>query len=124
MRIIQKLSRTILSKTPKFLLLLSILAVFGTILELTGGIWDAVSHIMQEPEFFWTIQHVSVYTGVAMISSSGILGGVLLAKKTVSGNLKRGIIIIIVGSVVPLNFYIRVLKIIAKKDRTFLHPLH
>jgi len=81
MRIIQKLSSTILSKTPKFLLLLSILAVFGTILELTGGIWDAVSHIMQEPELFWTIQHVSVYTGVAMISSSGILGGILLAKK-------------------------------------------
>jgi len=103
MRIIQKLSSTILSKTPEFLLLLSILAVFGTILELTGGIWDAVSHIMREPEFFWTIQHVSVYTGVAMISSSGILGGILLAKKTVSGNLKRGIIIIIIGSVTQIS---------------------
>jgi len=103
MRIIQKLSNTILSKTPKFLLLLSILAVFGTLLELTGGIWDAVSHIMLEPEFFWTIQHVSVYTAVTMISSSGILGSILLAKKTVSRNLQRGIIIILIGSVTQIS---------------------
>jgi len=103
MSLIQKLSSSILLRREAFLEIISLLAVFGSLLEITGGIWDATSHILREPELFWTIQHVAVYTGVAMIASSGILGSIFLITKKVDGNLKRGLQIIIIGSALQVS---------------------
>jgi hypothetical protein len=103
MSLIQKLSDSILERSQTFVAVISILAVFGSLLEISGGIWDAVSHILREPEFFWTIQHVTVYGGVAMIASSGILGSAFLIKKNVERHLKRGLQIIILGSAIQIS---------------------
>jgi len=103
MSLIQKLSSSILLRRQTILEIISLLAVFGSLLELTGVIWDATSHILREPELFWTIQHVAVYTGVAMIASSGILGVIFLITKKIIGNLKRGLQIIIIGSVLQVS---------------------
>ena len=103
MSLIQKLSDSFLERSHAFVAIISILAVFGSLLEISGGIWDAVSHILREPEFFWTIQHVTVYSGVAMIASSGILGSIFLIKKKVERHLKRGIRIIILGSIIQIS---------------------
>jgi len=103
MSLIQKLSSSILLRRQAFLEIISLLAVFGSLLEITGGIWDATSHILREPELFWTIQHVAVYTGVAMIAISGILGAIFLITKKVDGNLKRGLQIIIIGSALQVS---------------------
>jgi len=103
MSLIQKLSSSILLRRQTLLEIISLLAVFGSLLEITGGIWDATSHILREPELFWTIQHVAVYTGVAMIAGSGILGAIFLITKKVTGNLKRGLQIIIIGSALQVS---------------------
>jgi len=103
MSLIQKLSYSILFRRQALLEIISLLAVFGSLLEITGGIWDATSHILREPELFWTIQHVAVYTGVAMIASSGILGTIFLITKKVTGNLERGLQIIIIGSALQVS---------------------
>ena len=103
MSLIQKLSSSILLRREALLEIISLLAVFGSFLEITAGIWDATSHILREPELFWTIQHVAVYTGVAMIASSGILGAIFLITKKVDGNLKRGLQIIIIGSALQVS---------------------
>jgi len=103
MSLIQKLSSSILLRREALLEIISLLAVFGSLLEIIGGIWDATSHILREPELFWTIQHVAVYTGVAMIASSGILGAIFLITKKVDGNLKRGLQIIIIGSALQVS---------------------
>jgi len=103
MSLIQKLSSSILLRREALLEIISLLAVLGSFLEITGGIWDATSHILREPELFWTIQHVAVYTGVAMIASSGILGAIFLITKKVTGNLKRGLQIIIIGSILQVS---------------------
>ena len=103
MSLIQKLSSSILLRREALLEIISLLALFGSLLEITGGIWDATSHILREPELFWTIQHVAVYTGVAMIASSGILGVIFLITKKVTGNLKRGLQIIIIGSALQVS---------------------
>ena len=103
MSLIQKLSSSILLRKQTLLEIISLLAVFGSLLEITGGIWDATSHILREPELFWTIQHVAVYTGVAMIAISGILGAIFLITKKVDGNLKRGLQIIIIGSALQVS---------------------
>jgi len=103
MSLIQKLSSSILLRREALLEIISLLAVFGSFLEITAGIWDATSHILREPESFWTIQHVAVYTGVAMITGSGILGAIFLITKKVTGNLKRGLQIIIIGSALQVS---------------------
>lgn len=100
---IQKLSSSLFKRTQTILVLVSVFAVFGTILELSGGIWDAISHLMRQPEFFWTIQHTTVYTGVGLIGCSAILGSVVLIKGKITGTLKRGIQIIIMGSALSIS---------------------
>jgi len=102
MRLIQKLSHSSLAKPTNLISLVSILAVIGPVIILSGGIWDAMSHMQKEPEIFWTIQHISVYTGVLMITSAGIVGGILLLRNSVKRILKRGIQLVILGSAIQL----------------------
>ena len=103
MSLIQKLSNSLFSRTKVLLGLISICAVFGTLLELSAGIWDAISHVLEEPEFFWSIQHIAIYCGVAMIATSGIFGFILMFKEKINGTLKKGIIIIIIGSILQIS---------------------
>jgi hypothetical protein len=102
MTLIQKLSNSSLVKPNTLLSIASILAVIGPVVILSGGIWDAISHLQREPELFWTIQHISVYTGVFMITSAGIIGIILLVRNSVKGILKKGIQLVIIGSIIQL----------------------
>lgn len=99
---IQKLSIYLLVKPNNLVSITSVLAVIGSVVILTGGIWDAISHLRGEPELFWSIQHVSVYTGVSMINSAGIIGIILLVRNSVKGILKKGIQLVILGSIIQL----------------------
>ena len=102
MRLIQKLSNSVLVKPNNLLSIASILAVIGPVIILSGGVWDAISHLQREPELFWTIQHISVYTGVSMVTSAGIIGMILLVRNSVKGILKKGIQLVIIGSIIQL----------------------
>jgi len=102
MKLIQRLSNSSLAKPNNLIAIASVLAVVGPVIILTGGIWDAISHLQREPELFWTIQHVSVYAGVSMITSAGIIGIILLVRNSTSGILKKGIQLVIVGSIIQL----------------------
>jgi len=102
MRLIQRLSNSTLAKPNNLIAIASVLAVVGPVIILTGGIWDAISHLQREPELFWTIQHVSVYTGVSMITSAGIIGIILLVRNSTTGILKKGIQLVILGSIIQL----------------------
>jgi len=102
MKLIQRLSNSSLAKPNSLIAIASVLAVVGPVVILTGGIWDAISHLQREPELFWTIQHVSVYTGVSMITSAGIIGIILLVRNSTTGILKKGIQLVIVGSIIQL----------------------
>jgi len=100
--VINRLSNSIITKPETLSGLVAILAVFGSVVILSGGIWDAISHLQREPELFWTIQHVSVYTGVSMVTSAGIIGALLLVRNSTKGILKKGIQLVIVGSLIQL----------------------
>ena len=102
MRLIQRLSNSSLAKPNNLIAIASVLAVVGPVVILTGGIWDAISHLQREPELFWTIQHVSVYAGVSMITSAGIIGIILLVRNSTTGILKKGIQLVIIGSIIQL----------------------
>jgi len=102
MRLIQRLSNSSLVKPNNLIAIASVLAVVGPVIILTGGIWDAISHLQREPELFWTIQHISVYTGVSMITIAGIIGIILLVRNFTTGILKKGIQLVIIGSIIQL----------------------
>jgi len=102
MKLIQRLSNSSIAKPNNLIAIASVLAVVGPVIILTGGIWDAISHLQREPELFWTIQHVSVYTGVSMITSAGIIGIILLVRNSTTGILKKGIQLVILGSTIQL----------------------
>ncbi len=102
MKLIQRISDSTLAKPTTLVSIVSILAVIGPVVIVSAGFWDAISHLQQEPEFFWSIQHIIVYTGVSMTSCAAILGCVLLFRKSVRGSLKIGIQLVIAGSVIQL----------------------
>ena len=78
-----------------------LIVVCGSFLEISGGIWDSISHTLHEPEYFWTTQHVLVYSGVVTISISAIMGTLFLIKYKTT-NIKLGLFMIIIGSMLQL----------------------
>ena len=84
------------------LTIISTHAVIGTLVILVAGIWDAVNHIQNSPEFFWSDPHIVVYSGVFMVAIASIFSVNLLMKKSIHGILKRGIQLVIIGSVMQI----------------------
>ena len=102
MKLIQNLSNSLSVEPNTLLSFVAVLAVIGPVVILSAGIWDAISHLQKEPELFWTIQHISVYTGVSMVTSAGFIGIILLVRNSVKGILKKGIQLVIIGSIIQL----------------------
>ena len=86
------------------LVIISILAVIGPVLILVAGIWDAINHIQNSPEFFWSDPHIVVYSGVFMVAIAAVFSINLLMKNSIHGILKRGMQLIIVGSIMQIIF--------------------
>ena len=84
------------------LVIISILAVIGPILILVAGIWDAINHIQNSPEFFWSDPHIVVYSGVFMVAIAAVFSINLLMKNSIHGILKRGMQLVIVGSIMQI----------------------
>ena len=102
MKLIQRITDSTLAKPTTLVSLVSILAVFGPFISVSGGFWDAVNHLVNEPEYFWSIQHMVVYFGVSLVASAGLLSMILLIKKSVHGTLKTGILLVVFGAVIQL----------------------
>ena len=103
MRLSNLISTSFLSKTKTILFVIALLTVSGTVTELLGGVWDASTHALRAPEKFWTIQHIAIYTGVGMITSSSVLGLMILFLNSENKTLFKGIKIILLGSVLQLG---------------------
>jgi len=102
MKLIQRISNSTFVKPSTLVSFISILAVIGPVVIVSAGFWDAISHLQKEPEFFWSIQHIIVYTGVSMTSCAAVMSCILLFRKSVQGSLKTGIKLVITGSVIQI----------------------
>ena len=100
MAIPQIVSRSFLSRQNDLLFFVSVLAVLGTSGVLIGGIWDSASHALKIPDSFWTIQHVTVYTGVSIVAFSAAFGTVLSLKNR---KVILGMIFLLAGSAMQLG---------------------
>lgn len=87
--------------SPRFLVpAASVLAVLGPVLTVSGGFWDAVSHLQARPEFFWSEPHVVVYAGVSVTAAGAALGGALLLAGRAPGLGARAVWMVVAGSAV------------------------
>ena len=102
MRLIQRISNSTLVKSDNLVHIICILSVIGPVITVSAGFWDAISHIQNEPEFFWSPSHMIVYTGVSMTAVAAILGGILIIRKSVHRSLKTGIKLVMIGSVIQI----------------------
>ena len=97
--LIEKVSDRLCLKSNTQLSIISILAVTGPVIILIAGIWDAINHIQNEPEFFWSDPHIVVYAGVTLVGVAALFSVNLLIKNSIQGILKRGLQLVIIGSI-------------------------
>ena len=102
MKLVSRLSNSVITQTKTLVSFVSVLAVIGPIITVSGGFWDAISHLLREPEFFWTIQHITVYSGVTLVAVAAFVGIVLILKNSVKNSLKTGVILVIIGAAIQL----------------------
>ena len=102
MKLISRFSNSIITQTTTLVSFVSVLAVIGPVITVSGGFWDAISHLLREPEFFWTIQHITVYSGVTLVAVAAFVGIILILKNSVKNSLKTGVILVIVGAAIQL----------------------
>ncbi len=102
MNLISRFSNSALTQSTTLVSFASILAVLGPVITVSGGFWDAISHLLKEPELFWTIQHITVYFGVSLISFAAITSIILLIRNSVRGSLRTGTKLVIVGAIVQI----------------------
>tara|TARA_B100001996_G_scaffold55521_1_gene39347 strand:- start:763 stop:1362 length:600 start_codon:yes stop_codon:yes gene_type:complete len=101
-KLLYKVSNRLCLGSNSQLSIISFLAVTGPVIILIAGIWDAINHIQNEPEFFWSDPHIVVYTGVALVAVAALFSVNLLIKNSVQGILKRGLQIVIIGSIMQI----------------------
>ena len=100
--LLEKVSNRLCIKSYLQLSIISILAVTGPLVILTAGIWDAINHIQNSPEFFWSDPHIAVYTGVTMVAVASLFSVNLLIKNSINGILKRGLQLVVIGSIMQI----------------------
>ena len=99
MTIPQIVSKSFLSRQNDLLFIVSVLAVLGTSAVLLGGIWDSASHALKIPDSFWTIQHVTVYSGVSMVALAAAFGTIISLKNR---KIILGMTLLLAGSAMQL----------------------
>ena len=100
--LLEKVSNRLCLKSNSQLSIISILAVTGPLIILVAGIWDAINHIQNSPEFFWSDPHIVVYPGVTLVAVASLFSINLLIKNSINGILKRGLQLVIVGSIMQI----------------------
>ena len=100
MTIPQIISKSFLSRQNDLLFVVSISAVLGTSAVLLGGIWDSASHALKIPDSFWTIQHVTVYSGVSVVALAAAFGTLISLKNR---KMILGITLLLIGSLMQLG---------------------
>lgn len=81
-----------------------IIATAGAFLQIGGTSWDITSHIMQEPETFFTPSHTVLYTGVGLLTIAAGIGSVVLInnKELKKKSFVTGFKLLIIGTAISV----------------------
>jgi hypothetical protein len=80
------------------------MATAGSLLQIGGTSWDVTSHLMLEPETFFTPSHTVLYTGIGLITIASGIGRVVLFRDKENRRNSYAIAfkLLIIGSAVSL----------------------
>jgi hypothetical protein len=85
------------------ILAILMMATAGSLLQIGGTSWDVTSHLMLEPETFFTPSHTVLYTGIGLLTIASGIGIVLFRNKENRRNsYATAFKLLIIGSVVCL----------------------
>ena len=89
----------------KVIIVILIIALFGTILQTWGGSWDITSHQLGAPESFFTPPHGVLYSGVGIGLIAAIIAVISLAKnkETRKQSFALGLKMIIIGGLFQIT---------------------
>src|SRR5919112_1177290 len=81
-----------------------VIATAGAFLQIGGTSWDVTSHLMLQPETFFTPSHTVLYTGVGLLTITAVLVGALLIKNKHLGtkSFSTSFKLFIIGSAISL----------------------
>jgi uncharacterized membrane protein YidH (DUF202 family) len=105
MKVMQNNSdRLLQSNAMNFSLAVLIIATAGAFLQIGGTSWDVTSHLMLQPETFFTPSHTVLYTGVGLLTITAVLVGALLIKNKDLGtkSFSTSFKLFIIGSAISL----------------------
>src|SRR5215217_1337092 len=86
------------------ILAILMMATAGSLLQIGGTSWDVTSHLMLEPETFFTPSHTVLYTGVGLLTIASGIGGVVLFrnKENRRNSYATAFKFLVIGSAVSL----------------------
>ena len=62
-------------------LFILIVSTLGSFMQISGASWDITSHLLNQPDSFFTSSHAMLYTGIGLIAISAGVGSYLLRRK-------------------------------------------
>ena len=62
-------------------LFILIVSTLGSVMQISGASWDITSHLLNQPDSFFTPSHAMLYTGIGLIAISAGLSSYLLRSK-------------------------------------------
>lgn len=92
------------SNTMNVSLAALIIATAGAFLQIGGTSWDVTSHLMLQPETFFTPSHTVLYTGVGLLTiTAGLVGALLIKNKDLgTKSFSTSFKLFIIGSAISL----------------------
>jgi len=90
--------------SSKFIIIILIASLLGSVLEIWGGSWDITSHLLGAPESFFTPPHAVLYSGVGISLIVGITAFIMLVryKESRQASFSFGLKLIILGSIIQI----------------------
>jgi hypothetical protein len=81
-----------------------IIATAGAFLQIEGASWDVTSHLLQQPETFFTPSHTVLYAGIGLlVIASAIIVKLMLKNKEIRGkSFATAFKLLIIGSIMSL----------------------
>ena len=69
------------SKLVEISLFILIVSTLGSFMQISGASWDITSHLLNQPDSFFTPSHAMLYTGIGLISISTGVGSYILRRR-------------------------------------------
>ena len=71
-----------MNRPSKFIIIILIVSLVGSVLEIWGGSWDITSYLLGTPETFFTPPHAVLYSGVGISLIASILASIMLFRNS------------------------------------------